>query len=573
MDFKPIKVLLIEDNLTDAQIVRAMVNEAGADKFLLVHVERLTLALRRLKEEAFDAVLLDISKSHSQGLDSISRIEEAASNVAIVALSEVVDEAFALEVVQAGAQDYLVKGQGDGFLIARSIRYAIEHKKEKGRLSYLAQYDQLTGLANRVLFRDLLDKALARADRSKLPVALMFIDLDRFKIINDTLGHDVGDLLLKVVAQRLQGCVRSGDLISRLGGDEFTVIQESVSRKHEIEVVAQKIMTTLMQPFALDGQELFVGASIGIAIYPNHGKDADTLIKYADTAMYSAKEQGRNNYRFYIPKMGEEAAKRLEMENSLRRALERDEFLLYYQPQFCLGTMEIIGVEALLRWQRQDQPELVMPNEFIPIAEETGLIVPIGEWVLHTACSKNVEWQKAGLPPMRIAVNLSARQFRQKDLADIVKMVLANSGLQAEYLELELTESLIMENMQVGSATLDKFKDMGVYISIDDFGTGYSSLSCLKRWPIDTLKIDQSFIHNINTDADNAAIASAIIALGRSLRLNVIAEGIEKKEQINYLLSQGCYAGQGSYFSAPLSADNFVNLLSKRKKLQVVAKN
>jgi len=284
MDFKPIKVLLIEDNLTDAQIVRAMVNEAGADKFLLVHVERLTLALRRLKEEAFDAVLLDISKSHSQGLDSISRIEEAASNVAIVALSEVVDEAFALEVVQAGAQDYLVKGQGDGFLIARSIRYAIEHKKEKGRLSYLAQYDQLTGLANRVLFRDLLDKALARADRSKLPVALMFIDLDRFKIINDTLGHDVGDLLLKVVAQRLQGCVRNGDLISRLGGDEFTVIQESVSRKHEIEVVAQKIMTTLMQPFALDGQELFVGASIGIAIYPNHGKDAETLIKYADTA-------------------------------------------------------------------------------------------------------------------------------------------------------------------------------------------------------------------------------------------------------------------------------------------------
>ena len=573
MNSNPIKVLLIEDNLTDAQIVRAMLNDAGADKFILSHVERLTLALRRLKEDEFDAVLLDISKSHAQGLDSISSIEGAAPNVAIVVLSEVVDEAFALEVVQAGAQDYLVKGQGDGFLIARSIRYAIEHKKEKGRLAYLAQYDLLTGLANRVLFRDLLDKALARANRSKLPVALMFLDLDRFKIINDTLGHDVGDMLLKIVAQRLQGCVRSGDLISRLGGDEFTVIQESVSRQQEIEVVAQKIMNMMAQPFALEGHELFIGTSIGIAIYPAHGKDAETLIKNADTAMYNAKECGRNNYRFYVPKMGEEANKRLDLENNLRRALERDEFLLYYQPQFCLRTMEVIGIEALLRWKRQDHDEIVLPNEFISLAEETGLIVQIGEWALQTACAVNKQWQDSGMTPLRMAVNVSGRQFHQKDLVEVVKKALANSGLKAEYLELELTESLIMENMQVGSNTLDKFKNMGVHITIDDFGTGYSSLSCLKRLPIDTLKIDKSFIHNVTADADNAAIAGAIIALGHSLRLNIIAEGIEKIEQVKYLVSQGCYAGQGTFFSEPLSADDFASFLSQRKKLKVVAES
>jgi len=573
MNSKPIKVLLIEDNLTDAQIVRAMLDDAGADKFSLSHVERLTLATRRLKEDEFDAVLLDISKSHSQGMDSISRIEAVAPKVAIIVLSEVIDEAFALEVVQAGAQDYLVKGQGDGFLIARSIRYAIEHKKEKGRLSYLAQYDLLTGLANRVLFRDLLDKALARAVRSKLPMALMFLDLDRFKIINDTLGHDVGDLLLKIVAQRLQGCVRSGDLISRLGGDEFTVIQESVSRKQDIEVVAQKIMNMMAQPFTLDGHELFVGTSIGIAVSPQHGKDAETLIKNADTAMYSAKEHGRNNYRFYVPRMGEEAAKRLDLENNLRRALEREEFLLYYQPQFCLRTMEVIGVEALLRWKRQDQDEIILPNEFIPLAEETGLIVPIGEWALKTACTINKQWQDAGVTPLRIAVNVSGRQFHQKELVDVVRKALADSGLKAGYLELELTESLIMENMQVDSNTLNKFKDMGVHMSIDDFGTGYSSLSCLKRLPIDALKIDKSFIHNVNSDVDNTAIASAIIALGHSLRMNVIAEGIEKKEQVKYLVSQGCYAGQGSFFSEPLSADDFVNFLSQPKKLMVVAEN
>jgi len=573
MNFKPINVLLIEDNLTDAQIVRAMLRDAGAEKFLMSHVERLTLGLRRLKEDHFDAVLLDISQSHSQGLDSISRIEDVAPNVAIIALSEVVDEAFAVKVVQAGAQDYLIKGQGDGFLIARSIRYAIEHKKEKGRLSYLAQYDLLTGLANRVLFRDLLDKALARADRSKLPVALMFLDLDRFKIINDTLGHDVGDALLKVVAQRIQGCVRSGDLISRLGGDEFTVIQESVSRRQEIEVVAQKIMNTMAQPFVLDGQELFIGTSIGISIYPPHGNDAETLIKNADTAMYSAKELGRNNYKFYIPKMSEEAVKRLELENSLRRALERNEFLLYYQPQICLRTMDIIGVEALLRWQRHDEGETVLPNTFIPLAEETGLIVQIGEWALQTACTVNKQWQDAGLKPLRMAVNVSGRQFHQRELVDVVRKVLENSGLAAQYLELELTEGLIMEGMNVGSNTLDSFKEMGVHITIDDFGTGYSSLGCLKRLPIDALKIDKSFINNVTVDADNAAIATAIIALGHSLRLNVIAEGIEKQEQVSFLVSQGCYAGQGTYFSKPLPENEFVDFLAKYKKLRVVAGN
>jgi diguanylate cyclase (GGDEF)-like protein len=567
----PIKVLLVEDNLTDAQIVRAMLNDAGREKFSLIHIERLTVALRRLKAEHFDAVLLDISKTHSHGLDSITRIEAVAPDVAIVALSETADDALALDVVHAGAQDYLIKGQGDGFLIARSIRYAIEHKKEKGHLKLLAQYDPLTGLANRVLFRDLLDKALSRANRSKLPIGLMFLDLDRFKVINDTLGHDIGDLLLKVVAQRLKGCVRSGDFISRLGGDEFTVIQEGVSRKEDIEVVAQKILNTMVQPFALDGNELFIGTSIGIAIYPNHGRDAETLVKNADTAMYSAKERGRNNYRFYMPKMGEEAARRLELENDLRHALERDEFLLYYQPQFCLRTMNIIGVEALLRWRRQRQDEIVLPNEFITLAEETGLIVQVGEWALREACTVNKQWQDSGLMPLRISVNVSGRQFHHKDLAQTVRRVLAESGLKAEYLELELTEGLIMENLQVDSNALAVFRDMGVHISIDDFGTGYSSLSCLKRMPIDTLKIDGTLIHDVHLDSDNAAITTAIIALANNMRLNVVAEGIEKQEEVSYLVSQGCYSGQGKFFCKPLSAEEFVKFISQHKKLRAVA--
>lgn len=571
MNDTPIKVLLVEDNLTDAQIVRAMLNDAGKEKFSLIHIERLTVALRRLQSEHFDAVLLDISKSQSQGLDSITRVEAVAPDVAIVALSETADDAMALDVVHAGAQDYLIKGQGDGFLIARSIRYAIEHKKEKGHLRFLAQYDPLTGLANRVLFRDLLDKALARANRSKLPAGLMFLDLDRFKVINDTLGHDIGDLLLKVVAQRLKGCVRSGDFISRLGGDEFTVIQEGVSRKEEIEVVAQKILHTMVQPFALDGNELFIGTSIGIAIYPNHGMDAETLIKNADTAMYSAKERGRNNYRFYIPKMGEEAARRLELENDLRHALERDEFLLYYQPQFCLRTLKIIGVEALLRWRRQRHGDIVLPSEFITLAEETGLIVQVGEWALREACAVNKQWQDSGLMPLRISVNVSGRQFHQKDLAQTVKRVLAESGLKAEYLELELTEGLIMENLQVDSNALGDFRAMGVHITIDDFGTGYSSLSCLKRLPIDTLKIDRTLIHDVHLDSDNAAITTAIISLGNNLHLNVVAEGIEKQEEVSYLVSQGCYSGQGIFLCKPLSAEEFVKFISQHRKLRAVA--
>lgn len=534
-----------------------MLAEGGSNKFHLDHVERYTLGIKLLREETYDAVLIDISGSDTQDLDSIKRLENTNPDLAIVVLSNVVDESFALDVVQAGAQDYLVKGQGDGFLIARTIRYAIEHKKEKQRLSYLARFDVLTGLANRGFFREQLVKALARADRGKMPMALMFLDLDRFKVINDTLGHDVGDQLLKLVAHRLQGCVRGGDIISRIGGDEFTVIQERVTRVQDVEVVAQKIINTMAQPFALEGQELFIGTSIGIALYPYHGKDADTLIKNADTAMYCTKENGRNNFNYYLPEMGAEASKRLELEHNLRKALENQEFQLYYQPQVSLVSGEIVAVEALLRWRRSDTGELVPPSDFISIAEETGMIVPIGEWVLNTACAQVKKWQTTNMPHIRVAVNLSARQFHQKELVNVVRSALRDYDLNPDCLELELTESLIMEYMQVGSTTLGELKKMGIYISIDDFGTGYSSLSCLKHLPIDTLKIDQSFINNITTDEDNAAIAGAIIAMGKSLRLNVIAEGVETKDQVSYLTDHGCVVGQGTYFNEPVPAEKF----------------
>ena len=439
-----------------------------------------------------------------------------------------------------------------------------ERKASEEHVRYLAHHDALTGLPNRMMMMERLEHALAHAHRQNQMLAVMFIDIDRFKSINDSLGHAQGDELLKIVAQRLTAGVREDDTVARLGGDEFIVILEVVAGLEDAVVVAEKLLNLMSQPVMLDRQNMVVTSSVGISIYPNDGDNADTLIKHADTAMYRAKEQGRNNYQFYTVDMNIRARERLTIESSLRYALERNEFQLYYQPQVDLRTRRITGMEALLRWQHPDHG-LIQPSRFIPIAEETGLIIPIGEWALRTACFQNKAWQNAGLPCLHVAVNLSARQFKQANLLQMVKQALADSGLEPRYLELEITETIAMEHADETIDKLKALKAMGVTISMDDFGTGHSSLSYLKRFPIDTLKIDQSFVKDVLFDSQDAAIAAAITTMARGLKMKVVTEGVETQEQVGFLREHDRDEVQGYFFSLPLPAKAFADLLGSER--------
>ncbi|WP_374265427.1 EAL domain-containing protein [Zoogloea sp.] len=435
-----------------------------------------------------------------------------------------------------------------------------ERKASEARIAFLAQHDPLTGLPNRTLLHDRLDQALANAARHGTRIALMFLDLDRFKTINDSLGHMIGDRLLQGVAQRLTSCVRETDTVSRQGGDEFLIVLTDVDVPDDAARVAEKILDLLQPPFDMDGQQLGTSFSIGIALYPEDGRDVEMLMKNADTAMYHAKESGRNTYRFFDEAMNVNALERLHLENGLRQAIEQQEFQLYYQPQVELASGRIIGVEALLRWFSGNLGS-ISPARFIPLAEECGLIVPIGEWVLQTACRQARAWQDAGLPPVPVAVNLSALQFRRSDIVASVASALAQSGIDGRWLELELTESLLMQSGPDVAAILGRLKALGVRLSIDDFGTGYSSLAYLKRFPVDQLKVDQSFVRDLSDDPDDATIVRAIIQLGNSLRLEVIAEGTETPEQMDFLRREGCVAAQGYLFSPPLPAEAVTGLL------------
>jgi diguanylate cyclase (GGDEF)-like protein/PAS domain S-box-containing protein len=438
-----------------------------------------------------------------------------------------------------------------------TVEDVTERKIYQARIEQQANFDTLTGLANRSLLHDRLQQAIRSAATFGSRLAVVFVDLDRFKFINDGLGHHVGDELLRAMAERLRSSVRDSDTVARLGGDEFVLLINGQGGPDAVSVVLERMLYAISQPWTIPQGDFNVTCSIGVALYPDDGTTAETLLKHADTAMYRAKEKGRNNFQFFTAELHAVITERLELENKLRRALERQQFTLHYQPRIDMRTRRVTGAEALIRWLVADE-EVTPPSRFIPVAEEIGLIVPIGKWVLRAACAQNKAWQDAGLPPFVVSVNVSVRQFRQDNFVQTIAEVLRETGLEARYLEVELTESAVMHDADQFIAMLGELNDLGVQIALDDFGTGYSSLSYLKRFPVDRLKVDRSFVQDIVTDSDDATIVRTIIALGHNLGLKVVAEGVETQQQLDFLRANHCDELQGYFFGRPLPSHQFV---------------
>ncbi|HEV2112254.1 MAG TPA: EAL domain-containing protein, partial [Gammaproteobacteria bacterium] len=443
-----------------------------------------------------------------------------------------------------------------------------DRKRAEQQVYQLAHYDNLTGLPNRALLRDRLGQAIHDAKRRDAKLAVLFLDLDRFKTVNDSLGHETGDRLLQAVAARLRESMRDSDTISRQGGDEFLLILRDVADAHSVAHLAEKLLEVISKPYTLGEYQLHITPSIGISLFPDDATDFDSLIRNADAAMYQAKENGRSSYQFFTQEMNTRAYERLSMESSLRLGIQRGEFTLHYQPQLDLRTGRIVCAEALLRWNRPDKAEIT-PAVFVPILESSGLIGEVGEWVLREACRQNRVWQQQGLPRIPIAVNLSAIQFNRRNMADMIGGILDETGLEAKYLELEFTESAVMRDTRDVGTTIHRLDELGVRLALDDFGTGYSSLGYLRRFHLDKIKIDQSFVQDLSLDPDDAAITVAIIGMAQDLKVAVVAEGVETREQGEFLRRHGCDAIQGFYFSKPLSADDFAALLMSDYRLNL----
>jgi len=560
----PLNILLVEDSEDDAQLLLHALKKGGWEP-LYERVESGSAMEMALARRKWDVVIADQNLPQFSALKALDLLKENGYEIPFFIVSGSIEESLAAEAMNAGAQDYVMKSNLTRLSPAierelREVQVRRDRQRAEATVEHQAHYDLLTNLPNRTTFKDRLTVALAQAGRNRKMMGILFVDLDRFKTIVDTLGHTIGDKLLRGVAERLRASLEEGDTLARMGGDEFVILLPQINRADRAVRVAQRILEALKPSFHFDEHELHITMSIGITLYPYDGEDADTLLRNADTALYRAKEQGRNNYQLYTPAMNARAFERLALENSLRKALERREFLLHYQPQVHMRTGVIAGTEALVRWQHPDLG-LVYPAEFISIAEETGLITQLGEWVIRTACAQNKAWQKAGLPPMTVSVNLSARQFQQQDLVESVARILKETGLEARWLEMEITEGIAMQNADYTNVLLRGLKSMGVKVALDDFGTGYSSLSYLKKFPIDTLKIDQSFVRDLTTDPNDAAIANAVIVLAHSLKLTVIAEGVETREQETFLREHDCDMSQGFLFSTPLPAQPLESLI------------
>jgi diguanylate cyclase (GGDEF)-like protein len=546
------KLLLVEDDRSDASFLRAILARSNARAPELVHVERLSDAIDAMHEMDFDVVLLDLHLPDASGEACVREIKQANSRIPIVVLSGEDSEDYAIAILNEGVQDYLVKWDRDGRTILRAIRYAIERKRTELRLNHLASYDSLTQIPNRNYFVQYLEKAVSRARRSGSILGLVFLDLDRFKGVNDTLGHDFGDKLLIAASQRIAQSVRDGDVIGRMGGDEFAVLLENVPNVQAAESVARKLTSALSEPYVLDGRTVTSTVSIGITMYPNDHGDPTTLVKNADIAMYQAKNAGRNGFKFFTERMHAEIVRQHELAQDIRRALQADEFFLLFQPQLELTEQRFVGVEALVRWQRDGR--VMLPGSFISIAEESGQIIPLGRRVTEHVFRQSVAWQSAGYGPVKIAINVSPREIHNVAYCEELARLVAEHRVDPARFEIEVTESCLMQDVRSTQRSLETLRSMGFTLAIDDFGTGHSCLDYLRRFPIDTLKLDRSFVKDIGVNRHGSAICRAILSLAESLGMKTVAEGIENEAQLEFLLRHGCRHGQGFYFSEPITA-------------------
>jgi len=558
----PLVILLIEDNPGDTRLVKEMLDDGATDAFELLHADQISTAIPLLELESVDIILLDLGLPDGNGLDTLIKVHALAPEVPIVVLSQTEDESLAVKAVRIGAQDFLVKAHITSQQLTRSVRYAMERRQLQEHLHKLAHHDALTGLPNRKLFYDRLARAVSSARRHQRPLALMLLDMDDFKQVNDNHGHHVGDELLRQVADRLSACLRTTDCVARLGGDEFIIYVADLADVQDAARVAQKILDALSVPYSIDGHYFHSYSSLGIALHPEDGDDMEVLVRHADAAMYSAKQQGGSSsrFRFYSREIDKATEERNELHDALKLAFERNEFKVNYQPQVDLHSGRMIGVEALVRWQRSDG-QIVMPAQFMPALEETGLIVQVGGWVMETACRQAKTWQTMAGGALKVGVNMSPRQFRDSQLVDRVAEALANSGLPPHLLELELSEESLRDDEQLARDTLHRLNGLGIRLALDNYRGRTLSLRDLKRFPIHSVKLDKAIVRDMTENPEDAAIAQAVISVAHVFKMKGVAEGVETRGQADMLREQSCDDAQGYMFAKPLSADAFTQLL------------
>jgi len=545
-------ILLVEDNPGDVRLVEELLRAAWVVAGSINHVSSVKDAIGRVAKDVPACILLDLSLPDAQGLGTLERVRDAHPSVPIVVLTGTDDEAQAVQAVQEGAQDYLIKGQVDGHLLGRAIRYAIERKFAEVQLSHQALHDPLTGLANRALLMERLAQALARTERRPSSVAVLFLDIDRFKTINDNFGHEVGDSVLACIGDRLRKALRPEDMASRFGGDEFVVLCEDLEDDRDVVTIAKRIGRSISEPISLEAGEVVVTTSIGIAAARGIGDRPEVLLRDADAAVYRAKERGRDRFEFFDQRMRARLHRRSRRESELRHAIDAGELRLYYQPLVLLDDLRVGRVEALVRWEHP-RLGLLLPREFIPVAEETGFIVDLGSWVLREACCQTVRWEHAS-PDQRsisFAVNVSPRQLDHPDFEDTVWQILEETGAEPKNLWFEITETALMDPARPVLEMLGRLRERGIHLAIDDFGTGYSSLSHLRQFRIDELKVDQTFVQGLERDGDDSSIVAAVVNLAHNLGLSAVAEGVETAEQSRRVQLVGCDLAQGFYFAAP----------------------